>query len=429
MTVDGSNAGSLVAVNGGGPTGAVFDRVQIRATTGFALIAGLGSTVRNSVLASANSVAVVMSGTLVGSTVTSDASSAVWVSTSYYQTPSILVRNSIVRGSGAVDVDVQDNDGAGPKSALLDIDYSAVRATGIALSGPNATASVGTHNVSTSALLSNPTLAADVHQLPASPTIDAGTAASAQGLDIDGDARTIGSAPDIGADEFVPAPTLGPAAASAVASTTASVTGSINPNGAATTYYVQFGPTAAYGNVTPEVTIPAGTSAQSVTVNLTGLTASAGYHARLVARNTTGTTNGTDVAFTTTATPIVAPPVAPATPLDTAAPTLGPPSLAGRALRFTLSEDATITMNVDRLRLGRRAKGVCRVLAASGPKCTRVSRVGTLRRQAAAASAAELKLPSELAGRRLVGRYRLTLVATDAAGNRSVIRKLTVRLT
>ncbi len=51
----------------------------------------------------------------------------------------------------------------------------------------------------------------DFHQLASSPTIDAGTAGAGLGsADIDGDPRSLGSAPDIGADEFVPAATPPP---------------------------------------------------------------------------------------------------------------------------------------------------------------------------------------------------------------------------
>jgi len=51
-----------------------------------------------------------------------------------------------------------------------------------------------------------PLLAAgNLRQLPGSPTVDAGAADAASGsLDVDGEARTIGAAPDIGADELRP---------------------------------------------------------------------------------------------------------------------------------------------------------------------------------------------------------------------------------
>jgi hypothetical protein len=49
------------------------------------------------------------------------------------------------------------------------------------------------------------------HQAPGSPTIDAGGLDAFSGsIDIDGDPRTLGGAPDIGADEFVPPSEAGP---------------------------------------------------------------------------------------------------------------------------------------------------------------------------------------------------------------------------
>jgi hypothetical protein len=47
----------------------------------------------------------------------------------------------------------------------------------------------------------------DLHQLPTSPTVDHGAGDPSLGArDLDGDARTLGSAPDIGADELIPVP-------------------------------------------------------------------------------------------------------------------------------------------------------------------------------------------------------------------------------
>jgi Ca2+-binding RTX toxin-like protein len=51
----------------------------------------------------------------------------------------------------------------------------------------------------------------DFHQLAGSPTIDAGAAVDMMGTaDLDGDPRTVGAAPDIGADEFVLSPPAPP---------------------------------------------------------------------------------------------------------------------------------------------------------------------------------------------------------------------------
>ena len=60
--------------------------------------------------------------------------------------------------------------------------------------------------------LAAPLLAADgFHQVSGSPTIDAGSAAAPLGAaDVDGEARTVGTAIDIGADEFQPPPVVTP---------------------------------------------------------------------------------------------------------------------------------------------------------------------------------------------------------------------------
>ena len=57
--------------------------------------------------------------------------------------------------------------------------------------------------VLTPPLLAHPGIPGDFHQLAASPTRDAGVADSLTGAtDIDGEPRCMGTAPDIGGDEF-----------------------------------------------------------------------------------------------------------------------------------------------------------------------------------------------------------------------------------
>ncbi len=96
----------------------------------------------------------------------------------------------------------------------------------------------------------------------------------------------------------------------AVASSTASVTGdnsatlssSINPNGAATTLFFEYGPTSAYGSATANQSLSSGTSFVTRTASLTGLVPGTTYSYRVVATNSAGTTYGPDGTFTTTLT-------------------------------------------------------------------------------------------------------------------------------
>lgn len=80
----------------------------------------------------------------------------------------------------------------------------------------------------------------------------------------------------------------------------ASVTllGSVNPRGAVTTYFFQYGPTVAYGKQTTPATLPTGLAAVKVGQAAPGMLP--GYHYRLVASNSFGPSKpGKDRTFTT----------------------------------------------------------------------------------------------------------------------------------
>jgi hypothetical protein len=71
----------------------------------------------------------------------------------------------------------------------------------------------------------------------------------------------------------------------------------IDPRGFHTTYRFEWGPTAAYGNVTPpkfEPSVGEGTSPVLVTAGLSGLAPATTYHYRVVATSSAGTTTGPD---------------------------------------------------------------------------------------------------------------------------------------
>jgi hypothetical protein len=98
-----------------------------------------------------------------------------------------------------------------------------------------------------------------------------------------------------------PPPIATTGAAGSVGRHSATVHGRVNPKGAKTTFYFEFGLTAAYGVQTKTASLSAGTSARSVSGSLTGLQSGKTYHYRLVARNTNGVGLGKDRTFTTSA--------------------------------------------------------------------------------------------------------------------------------
>ena len=109
-----------------------------------------------------------------------------------------------------------------------------------------------------------------------------------------------------GAAMAAAAPTASTGPVTSVGPTTATVTGTVNPNGQATTWYVEYGTSTSYGTRTANVNAGSGTTNTSVFANLTGLTPATTYHYRVVASNGSGTARGADGIFTTSAAPVAA---------------------------------------------------------------------------------------------------------------------------
>lgn len=89
--------------------------------------------------------------------------------------------------------------------------------------------------------------------------------------------------------------------ASNLSASTATLNGSVDPSGAATTYWFEYGTGSAYGSVLPASPGSAGPgiSPVSETVTATGLQAETTYHFRIVASNSEGTVYGKDMTFQT----------------------------------------------------------------------------------------------------------------------------------
>ena len=132
------------------------------------------------------------------------------------------------------------------------------------------------------------------------------------------------------------ATTLG---ASKVTITTATLAGQVNPHGAPTVYYFQYGTTTAYGSRTPNVGVGSGTVSAKVAVPIAGLGPNTRYHYRFVAHNGLGTTAGADRVFTTPKQPLGLALAATPNPVPFGAPstlagTLSGTGNAGRPIRL-----------------------------------------------------------------------------------------------
>jgi CSLREA domain-containing protein len=182
-------------------------------------------------------------------------------------------------------------------------------------------------------------------------------------------------------------------------------------------------------------TIAAGAQV-TVTIVLRAGAAGSLTAAATVTSSTPGASAADDVASASAA--ITAAPGAPPPGGGTAnaAPVLGALKRSGKArtgrsikLTSTLSEDAALSIRVDRLVPGRRSGKRCSTTARRGKRCTVARSAGTLSATGRAGKVT-LTVPGKLARRKLApGRYRLSVQATDAGGLRSAVRTLTITVT
>lgn len=123
-------------------------------------------------------------------------------------------------------------------------------------------------------------------------------------------------------------------------------------------------------------------------------------------------------------------------PSDTVAPVVTRPAVSGKTLGFSLSEAASLKILVDRGSTGLKKKSksgsrcVKRPKGSRGSKCTRWTALPGELTGVAGAGNGTFPWNGRLGGKKLApGTYRLTLTATDAAGNASapVAYKVTVK--
>jgi phosphodiesterase/alkaline phosphatase D-like protein len=244
------------------------------------------------------------------------------------------------------------------------------------------------------------------------------------------------------------APAAATGGSSDVTETTASIDGSVDPHGAATTYWFEYGTSPALGQSTPEVSAGAGSGAVAANAALAGLEPGTIYRYRVVARNATGTTHGSQRIFTTRE-PAAAPgdqqpqPPAPGpapgpgplpgpgTPSDVTAPltsltfprqTLDQALRRGFSFKLRSNEPGTVAT---RLLIAPSALG------ARGKQVTLVVGRGTKHLTRAGTATVTVKLNAT--ARRLLARRRsvklwVETTVTDAAGNRTAVTRNAVVL-
>ena len=95
------------------------------------------------------------------------------------------------------------------------------------------------------------------------------------------------------------APAVTTLAATSITATNATLNGTVNPDGAATTAYFQYGLTTSYGSFSSTNSLAATNAVLNVSNLLSGLAPGTIYHYRLVAANSAGTNYGSDITLTT----------------------------------------------------------------------------------------------------------------------------------
>ena len=100
------------------------------------------------------------------------------------------------------------------------------------------------------------------------------------------------------------APTVSTGAASSITFDSAVLAGNVNPGGASSVVYFQYGTTNKYGAQSAPYAMPAGTKSAPIAIAIGGLTAGTVYHYRIVATNATGTALGADRSLTTAKIPL-----------------------------------------------------------------------------------------------------------------------------
>ena len=110
---------------------------------------------------------------------------------------------------------------------------------------------------------------------------------------------------DVGFSTTGSAPTVRTLSANSVGTQGARLTGTVNPNGLPTSWYFVYGTSTAYGSRTASQSAGSGTHTVNVSVAISRLAATTGYHFQLIAASAAGTRGGGDRFLSTVGAPSV----------------------------------------------------------------------------------------------------------------------------
>ncbi|MBI2471289.1 MAG: carboxypeptidase regulatory-like domain-containing protein [Planctomycetes bacterium] len=143
-------------------------------------------------------------------------------------------------------------------------------------------------------------------------------------------ANYLGNTVSVIEDASSSAPTVTTGSATDVTSSSATLNGTVNANGASTTAWFQYGITSGSYSSTSTTQSLNGSSNTTVSIGISGLSASTTYYYRIAAQNSGGTSYGSEASFTTSA------------PADTTAPT-GSITINSGA---SYTKSSTVTLNL-----------------------------------------------------------------------------------
>ncbi len=156
------------------------------------------------------------------------------------------------------------------------------------------------------------------------------------------------------------APSVATGSAAVVSATSVVLSGSVNPNGQATSYRFNYGPSVAYGSLTSVSSAGAGTALSTVSARINGLKPGTTYHYRLAAINTAGAVFGADRTFRTLR--LARPSISRTAQSNRAwgeTRSRGHKRPLGTTFSFTLNESARVTLAFTQQVGGRRVRGRC----------------------------------------------------------------------